>query len=105
MHSFCGSPETATRCVELGMMLSFSGMITYKKNEALRQLASSVPRDRLLVETDCPYLAPTPHRGKRNEPAFVQQTAKVLAEACNMTLPELAALTTENAKRTFHWAG
>ena len=105
MHSFCGSPETAARCVELGMMLSFSGMITYKKNEALRQLAASVPRDRLMVETDCPYLAPTPHRGKRNEPAFVQQTAKVLAEACNLTLPEMAELTSENAKRIFHWAG
>ena len=89
MHSFCGSPETAARCVELGMLLSFSGMLTYKKNEALRQLAATVPHDRLLVETDSPYLAPTPHRGKRNEPAFVRNTAQVLAEACGLTLPEL----------------
>jgi TatD DNase family protein len=103
MHSFCGSPETAARCVELGMLLSFSGMLTYKKNEALRQLAASVPRDRLLVETDCPYLAPTPHRGKRNEPSFVRNTAQVLAEACGLTLPEMAELTTANAKRVFAW--
>lgn len=103
MHSFCGSPETAARCVELGLMLSFSGMITYKKNEALRRLAATVPRDRLLVETDCPYLAPTPHRGKRNEPAFVRNTAQVLAEACGLTLPEMAEITTENAKRVFRW--
>jgi TatD DNase family protein len=103
MHSFCGSPETAARCIELGMLLSFSGMLTYKKNEALRQLAATVPRDRLLVETDCPYLAPTPHRGKRNEPAFVRNTAQVLAEACGLTLPEMAELTTANAKRVFRW--
>ena len=103
MHSFCGTPETAMRCVELGMLLSFSGMITYKKNEALRQVAASVPRDRILVETDCPYLSPTPHRGKRNEPAYVKLTAQTLAEACGLTLPELAEITTANAKRAFRW--
>ena len=104
MHSFCGSPETAKRCVELGMLLSFSGMITYKKNEALRQLAASLPRDRILVETDCPYLSPTPYRGKRNEPSYVKLTAQTLAEACGLTLPELAELTTANAKRVFRWS-
>ena len=103
MHSFCGSPETASRCLALGMMLSFSGMLTYKKNEALRQLAATVPHERLLVETDCPYLAPTPHRGKRNEPAYVRETARVLAEACGLTLPELSEITTANAKRVFNW--
>jgi TatD DNase family protein len=103
MHSFCGSPDTAKRCLDLGMLLSFSGMLTYKKNEELRKLAATVPRDRLLVETDCPYLAPTPHRGKRNEPAFVRDTARVLAEACGLTLPELSELTTANARRVFQW--
>lgn len=103
MHSFCGSPDTAQRCLDLGMLLSFSGMLTYKKNEELRKLAATVPRDRLLVETDCPYLAPTPHRGKRNEPAFVRDTARVLAETCGLTLPELSELTTANARRVLQW--
>ena len=103
MHSFCGSSETAQRCLDLGMMLSFSGMVTYKKNDELRRLAASVPRDRLLIETDCPYLAPTPHRGKRNEPAFVRDTARVLAEACGFTLTELGDITTANAKRILSW--
>lgn len=103
MHSFCGSPSTAQRCLELGLYLSFSGMLTYKKNESLRALAGTMPHDRILIETDCPYLAPTPHRGKRNEPAFVKNTAQVLAEVCGLTLPELAAVTTANAQRLFVW--
>jgi TatD DNase family protein len=101
MHSFCGSPEAARECLDWGMSLSFSGMLTYKKNEALRQLAATVPRDRMLVETDCPYLAPLPHRGKRNEPGYVKQTARVLAEACGVGIDEIAAVTTANARRLF----
>lgn len=101
MHSFCGSPETARRCLDHGLWLSFSGMLTYKKNEALRELAATIPADRILIETDCPYLAPTPHRGKRNEPAFVARTAAMLGEARGLTLPEIAELTTANARVLF----
>ena len=104
MHSFCGSAEAARRCLDWGMHLSFSGMLTYKKNEELRALAATVPVDRLLVETDCPYLAPLPNRGKRNEPSFVKHTARVLAEACGLPLEEMAARTTANAMRLFRLA-
>lgn len=101
MHSFCGSDETADACLELGMHLSFSGMLTYKKNEALRATAARVPADRLLVETDAPYLAPIPNRGKRNEPSFVVHTASVLAECRGTSLKEISAITTTNAKSFF----
>ena len=101
MHSFCGSDATADACLEMGMHLSFSGMLTYKKNEALRATASRVPIDRLLVETDAPYLAPIPNRGKRNEPAYVVHTASVLAEARGVSLSEISRATTENAEALF----
>jgi len=101
MHSFCGSLATAARCLDMGMHLSFAGMLTYKKNEDLRALSATVPLDRLLVETDAPYLSPAPHRGKRNEPAFVKFTAQCLAEARGMTLSDIADATTANAKRLF----
>jgi len=101
MHSFCGSPEAARQCLDWGMSLSFSGMLTYKKNEELRALSATVPDDRILVETDCPYLAPLPNRGKRNEPAFVKHTARVLGEARGLDLESIAALTTANARRIF----
>ncbi|MDA0831816.1 MAG: TatD family hydrolase [Planctomycetota bacterium] len=101
MHSFCGSEETGRRCLDWGMYLSFSGMITYKKNKELLEMAARCPDDRILVETDAPYLAPTPHRGKRNESAFVKQTAQHLADAKGMPLDELSYLTTENARRLF----
>ena len=99
MHSFCGSAEAARLCLDWGMHLSFSGMLTYKKNEELRTLAATVPRDRLLVETDCPYLAPLPNRGKRNEPSFVKHTARVLAEAQGVSLEEIGAITTSNVRQ------
>ena len=101
MHSFAGDPATAARCLELGLYLSFAGMITYKTAENLRQIARTVPQDRLLIETDCPYLAPVPMRGKRNEPAFVVHTASCIAEARGVSSSELAATTTENARRLF----
>lgn len=101
MHSFSGSMETAQACWELGLYLSFAGMATFKNNHALRAIAVATPADRILVETDCPYLAPTPHRGKRNEPAFVKLTADCLAEARGISSSEFAALTTANAKRIF----
>jgi TatD DNase family protein len=101
MHSFCASPEAGYECIAMGMHLSFAGMLTYKRNEALRGQAAKFPHDRLLVETDAPYLAPAPHRGKRNEPAFVKYTAQCLAEACGIPLAEVAAFTTANAIRLF----
>jgi TatD DNase family protein len=101
MHSFSGDAETALACVELGLFISFAGMLTFKKNDALRSVAARIPLDRLLVETDAPYLAPTPFRGKRNEPAYVRHTAEVLASVLNLTLDEIAQVTTDNARRLF----
>lgn len=102
MHSFCGSPETAAACLELGLHISFAGMLTFKKNDELRATARQIPLDRLLVETDAPYLAPVPVRGKRNEPAFVKHTCACLAELHNKTPEEMADITTANAKMLFN---
>lgn len=101
MHSFCGSSETAAACLEMGMSLSVGGMVTFKKNESLRKVAATIPADRLLIETDAPYLAPTPFRGKRNEPAHVRLTAACLAEIRGVTKEEIADVTTANARRVF----
>jgi len=101
MHSFTGNMKTAQSCIELGLYVSFAGMLTYKKNDDLRNVAAQVPADRLLVETDSPYLAPVPNRGKRNEPANVQHTAACLAEARGKSLEEIAKQTTANARALF----
>lgn len=101
MHSFSGDQATADACLDMGMLISFAGMLTFKKNEALRAVAASVPADRILVETDAPYLAPVPNRGKRNEPAWVKHTAECLAEVRGVPLDEFAARTTANAQRLF----
>lgn len=101
MHAFCGSAETLAACLEMGMDLSVGGMVTFKKNEALRQIAATIPLDRLMVETDAPYLAPTPFRGKRNEPAHVRLTAACLAEIRGVSKEEIAEATTANARRLF----
>jgi TatD DNase family protein len=101
MHSFCGDAESAAACLELGLHLSFAGMLTYRKNVELRAVAATVPHDRLLVETDAPYLSPLPLRGKRNEPANVVHTARCLAEQVGLPFEELARHTTENARRLF----
>lgn len=101
MHSFCGDAEVATVCLEMGLHISFAGMVTFKKNDALRAAASQVPHNRLLVETDAPYLSPVPLRGKRNEPANVVHTTKCISEAAGLSLDELARLTTANARRLF----
>lgn len=103
MHSFCGSGDTAERCLAMGLYLSFAGMLTYKRNEELRLTAAKVPADRILVETDSPYLAPAAHRGKRNEPAWVKYTAQRLAEVRSVSLNEIAELTTANALRLFRF--
>ena len=101
MHCFSGSYDMAEECLSFGMHLSFAGPITFKKNAELLATAASAPLDRILVETDAPYLAPTPNRGKRNEPSWVKFTAKQLADARGITLEELAAATTQNACRLF----
>jgi len=96
LHCFTAGPELARRALALGGYISFSGVITFKKSEDLRSIAAEVPQERLLVETDAPFLAPTPHRGKRNEPSFVRETAKVVAAARGMAFEDLAAATTRN---------
>ena len=101
MHSFSADASTATRCLAAGLHLSFAGMLTYKNAQDLRDIAKSVPADRLLVETDCPYLAPVPQRGKRNEPAFVAHTWRVLAETRGESVEAIAATTTRNARELF----
>ncbi len=105
MHSYSGSLDTALRCLEMGMHISFAGMLTYKKSIELRDIASQIPLDRLLVETDCPYLSPEPHRSKRpNEPCRVIHTAEVLARAKSVSREELSRATLENTKRLFRWS-
>ena len=101
IHCFGAGPQLAEKALSLGFYLSFSGIVTFKKAEALREVAKSVPLDRLLVETDAPYLAPVPHRGKRNEPAYVVHTAALIAELRGLDPTALAVATTENFFRLF----
>jgi TatD DNase family protein len=101
LHCFTGGMELARRGVALGGYVSFSGVLTFKKSEALREVARAMPLERVLVETDSPYLAPEPFRGKRNEPAHVVHTARVLAETKGVAYEALAAQTTENFLRLY----
>ncbi len=101
LHCFTAGPELARTALDLGLSISFSGVLTFKKSEALRTIAASVPLDRLLVETDAPFLAPTPYRGKRNEPAYVVETARTLAEVKGVSFEEIVAATTANVLRLF----
>jgi len=101
MHSFTGDWGTAEACLAMGLHVSFAGMVTYKNAQALRDVASQVPLDRLLVETDSPYLSPVPLRGKRNEPAHLVHTARCLATLHQIDLELLAKHTTENALKLF----
>ena len=102
MHSFTGDAEMAAECVSMGMHISFAGMLTYKKSQPLRDCAATIPADRLLLETDAPYLSPEPVRSMRpNEPANVRHTAECLARVRGMTLDYLAKLTTTNARGLF----
>jgi TatD DNase family protein len=96
LHCFTGGAELARRALDIGLYISFSGILTFKKSEALREVAASVPLDRLLVETDAPYLAPGKYRGKRNEPAYVAETARELARVKGVSEQRIAELTTEN---------
>jgi TatD DNase family protein len=101
LHCFSGARADAEACLALGFHLSFSGIVTFKTAEALREVVRATPLDRLLVETDAPYLAPVPYRGRRNEPALVRQVAEEVARVTGRDLAEIARLTTENAERLF----
>lgn len=101
LHCFSSGAELARVGVELGGYVSFSGILTFPKSEELRDIAKTIPHDRLLVETDAPYLAPKRWRGKRNEPSYVVNTAEVLAETLGLSYAEMARITTENAFRVF----
>jgi TatD DNase family protein len=96
MHCFTGDEQQAREALDLGFHLSFGGVLTFPKAENIRQAARITPADRLLVETDCPYLAPVPYRGKRNEPAFLVETVKRLADVRGASAAEIGALTTGN---------
>jgi len=101
LHCFSSGPRLAEVGVALGGHISFSGIITFKNSAELREIAVRVPRERLLVETDAPYLAPVPHRGRRNEPAYVCETARVLAATIGVSEQEVADITTRNVFRLF----
>jgi TatD DNase family protein len=102
MHSYTGTAAGAAECMELGLYISFAGMVTYKKSDALREIANTIPDDRILIETDAPYLSPHPKRGQRpNEPALIVHTAACLAETRGTPLESFAELTTANANRLF----
>jgi TatD DNase family protein len=101
MHCFSGSQWLAEKAIEMGMLISFSGIVTFKKADDLRSIARQAPLDRLLIETDCPYLTPVPYRGKRNEPAYVVQVARCLAELRGISVDEIGNITTANFARLF----
>ncbi len=101
LHCFSSGPELARRALAMGMYLSFSGILTFKASEAIREIAKAAPIDKVLVETDAPYLAPIPHRGQRNEPGFTVHTASVLAGLHGKTLAEMAPILEVNTNRFF----
>jgi len=101
IHCFTGTPDDARAYAELGCYVSFSGIVTYKTAQGLRDSVPLIPRDRLLIETDCPYLAPIPKRGRRNEPGFLVHTAEQVARSAGMSFEELAQVTATNAARVF----
>ncbi len=101
MHCFSGDREMAKRCLEMNFHISFGGPVTFKNAQLPKEVAKMVPLERLLIETDCPYLAPHPYRGKRNEPAYVKLVAEQIAQLREMSFEELAMQTTKNAKKLF----
>jgi TatD DNase family protein len=105
MHCFGGTPRMAEELMPLGFMISFAGNVTFKKAENLRDAARVVPVDRLLIETDCPFLTPIPFRGKRNEPAYVEHTARFLADFYEVSFEDLAEKTTRNFIEFFGFEG
>ena len=103
LHSFSGTLAQALRAIELGLRIGIAGPVTFRNAPELRELVGQLPVDSLLVETDAPYLSPQPHRGKRNEPAWVVLTATLIAQLHGMTLPELASRTEQTAAGLFRW--
>lgn len=101
MHCFSGTRETAEKALSMGLYLSFGGVLTFPKARDIQKIAQEIPRNRLLLETDCPYLTPVPHRGKRNEPLYVRYVAEAMAELRGEDPAEIAQITTENASRLF----
>ncbi|WP_338450456.1 TatD family hydrolase [Niallia oryzisoli] len=101
MHCFSGSAETAMECIKLNFLISLGGPVTFKNAKKPKEVAKEVPLDKLLIETDCPYLAPHPYRGKRNEPAYVRLVAEQIAELKEIPVDEVERITTENAKKIF----
>ena len=101
MHCFSGNPDQARRSLDVNFHLSFAGNLTYPRSTGLREVAAFAPADRILLETDAPFLAPIPHRGKQNEPALMTYTASYLADLRGIPLKQLAALTTKNFQRLF----
>ena len=99
LHCFTSGSGLADFALSIGFFISFSGIVTFPNARALAEIARRIPADRILIETDCPYLAPVPHRGKRNEPAFVLETARKLAELRGVTLEQIAATTSQNFRR------
>ncbi len=101
LHCFGGDMDTAKACVDAGGMVSFTGVLTFKNAQNLRDIALALPLECLMIETDCPYMAPVPYRGKRNEPSFVVEVARTIAQVKSLPLDLVAAKTTENARRFF----
>ena len=104
IHCFTGTEEEAKKFVELGAYISFSGVVTFKNTEELHRAVKAVPMDRILIETDAPFLAPVPYRGKRNEPAYMLETAKTVAAIKGVSLEEIARVTTINARKLFKFS-
>jgi TatD DNase family protein len=101
MHCFSADWDTARAALDLGLYISFSGNVTFKRNDELREVARQVPVDRLLIETDAPYLAPMPHRGKRNEPTYVKHVAQCIADVKGLSIQDMAETSTNNALKVF----
>ena len=101
MHCFSGSVEFAKECIKEGWYLALGGVVTFKNAIKMKEVAQEIPLDKLLVETDCPYLTPVPHRGEENQPAYVKYVAEEIAKIKNITFDEVARQTTKNAKEVF----
>ncbi len=101
VHCFSGDDRFAFDCIEIGLMISYTGILTFKSADALRETAKKVPLDKVMLETDAPYLTPVPHRGKRNEPSYVPLIGQVLAEVKDLPMEEVAKVTSSNAQRFF----
>ncbi|MCE2929516.1 MAG: TatD family hydrolase [Candidatus Caenarcaniphilales bacterium] len=102
IHCFTGDLEFAQSCIQLGFFISWSGVLSYKKNDHFREIASKLDLNRVLIETDCPFLAPQSKRGKRNEPSFVQEVAEILADCYKISVEELGETTSRNAEKLFN---